>query len=81
MYSELSACPNIQMWLNNEVTTTARSKTKYSIYVYNEPRTLPNVQVWVSNVTTRIKFFDNRCVIFLQLSKYTNVVLKRYHHY
>ena len=68
MYSELLTCPNIQMSFNSEPTTTDRCKVKYSIYIYSELRNFPNVQVLLSNVASTIEFFDNRCIIFVQLN-------------
>ena len=48
-----------------------RSKIKYDIYIYSEPRTFPNVQLLLNNAATTIELYDSRCVIFLQLSKCT----------
>ena len=51
----------------SEPIKTEPCKVKYAIYIYNEPLTFPNVPGLLSNVATTIIFFDNRCVIFLQL--------------
>ena len=72
------------MWLKSKTTTSERCEVKYEIYMCIEPCTFPNVQVSFSNVATKIKFFDNGCVIFLQPFNYivqvqlycTSVILK-----
>ena len=64
----------VLLWFNSEPTTTERCKFKGTFYIYTQ-WTFSNAQVFLNNVATTIKFFENQCVIFLQLFKCASVVL------